>query len=305
MENSEGEKLELNEYLQKMRTNPVANNGTGQYFTTKSGDKLYNRAWLSDNTKRIIVGIHGFAAHGEYYVQVADQMISSGISTYSLDLKHHGRSSGARGHVESLQELINQINEFILCLKNIHENVPIFLMGLSMGGCITANYTLMFPGSVSGIILMAPAVKRSLKLTANDILSLPVMAFRYLFQKRKPIVDITKRQGVGTRNPLRSQYDENDEYRMKTVSLNYLLQVNKFVKKAFKGASKIICPVLIMQGTDDQLVSRDGVREFFNNLTVKDKKLIVLDGAYHCLYSDPAMVERGGWEELRNWILSH
>ena len=79
----------------------------------------------------------------------------------------------------------------------------------------------------------------------------------------------------------------------------------KYIKKNFKNASKITYPVLIMQGTKDELVSPEGVREFFNKLIVNDKKFIELEGAYHCLYSDPAMVDKEGWNIIRDWIIEH
>ncbi len=304
MDKESPETLEYNSYLMEMRVNPQANNGVGQYFTTKSGDKLFYRTWESENSKKILLGIHGMAAHGEYYVQVADQLISSNITTYALDLKHHGKSTGKKGDLKDFKILIEQVNEFILFLKEKHENQPIFLMGLSMGGCIGANYGILYPNIINGLILMAPAVKRSYKVSFLDILRVLGLVFSYIFIRGKPVVDIAKRnKGLGTRNPLRTKYDENDEYRIKKVSIRYLLQIGKWVKKAFKNASKISYPVLILQGTKDELVSPAGVKEFFNNLTINDKKFIELEGAYHCLYSDPAMVDLGGWDAIRDWIL--
>ncbi|MHA1301591.1 MAG: alpha/beta fold hydrolase [Candidatus Helarchaeota archaeon] len=305
MENNNKEILKYHEIMQKMRVNPKTTKGYGSFFRCKSGDRLYYRVWPRDNPKKIIIGIHGLAAHGEYYVQVADQLISSNITTYALDLKHHGRSDGKKGDLKNFQELIEQVNEFIMFIKSKHEKIPIFLMGLSMGGCITVNYAEMFPDTINGIILMAPAVKTNVKLSIKDVLSIIPMGIAYIFIKGKPLIDIKKRQGVGTRNPLRTEYDESDEYRLKKISMRYLLQVNKWVKKGFKNLEKIVCPVLIMIGTSDKLVSIEGVKEFYQKLTIEDKKLIEIKGAYHCLYSDPGMIEEGGWNELRSWILAH
>lgn len=306
MDQESPEKLEYNEYLQQMRTNPQANNGLGQFFVSKSGDKLYYRVWHSKNPKRILLGIHGMAAHGEYYVQVADQLISDNITTYALDLKQHGKSSGKKGDLKDFKTLIEQVNEFVLFLKDKHENLPIFLIGLSMGGCIGANYGIMYPENINGIILMAPAVKAGYKVSFSDIIRFLGLIFIYIFAKGKPVVDVAKRnKGLGTRNPLRTKYDETDEYRIKKVSIRYLLQLAKWVKKAFKNANKISCPVLIVQGTTDKLVSPEGVKEFFNCLTTKDKNFIELEGAYHCLFSDPAMIEQNGWNTIKDWILEH
>ena len=121
----------------------------------------------------------------------------------------------------------------------------------------------------------------------------------------KPVVNIGKRAGVTSRNPIRLEYQDNDPYRIQVLSSRFLLQMGIWVKKAFKNAQNISHPTLIMQGTADQLVSPDGVKEFFENLTVKDKELVLLDGAYHSLYSDPAMAEQKGWDKLRNWIQKH
>ncbi|NVM53645.1 MAG: lysophospholipase [Candidatus Helarchaeota archaeon] len=296
--------LKYPEYLQKMRTNPVANQGKGGYFSCQSGDKLYYRVWKGPEPGKILLCIHGLGMHGEYYIQVADQLIDENLTIYALDLKHHGKSTGKKGDIKDFKELIEQVGEFVSFLKTKHENHPIFLMGLSMGGCLAINYAVMFPETINGIILMAPACT-NVKISWTIILAMPVLGLIYLVRKGKPIIDITKRQGEYTRNPLRIKYDKNDELQITKLSLRYLFQVNKWIKKANKYATNISSPALIMQGTQDKLIPLEGVREFFNHIPIEDKQLIELDGAYHSLFSDPAMVEEGGWALLKNWILSH
>ncbi|MHA1268573.1 MAG: alpha/beta fold hydrolase [Candidatus Helarchaeota archaeon] len=306
MKENDGIKFEIDEYLQKMRVNPIAKNGIGYYFKTNSGDKLYYRVWESPDKNKIVIGIHGMAAHSEYYVQVADQLINHRISVYALDLKHHGHSTGHMGDLENFQELIDQLNEFIIKIHDENEGVPIYLIGISMGGCIAINYSIQYPDLINGLILMAPAVKTNLKFSFFDILKLPILGILYLFSKGKPIINIGKRSELlGTRNELRRIYERNDEYRIKKVSIRYLLQVNSWVKKAFKNAIKINHPVIIFQGTEDKLVLFNGVKQFYNNIKISNKTFIELEGAYHTLYSDPSMVDEGGWEKLRQWVINH
>ncbi|MHA1798404.1 MAG: alpha/beta fold hydrolase [Candidatus Helarchaeota archaeon] len=288
--------------IEKMRTHPVANNGIGSFFTRKSGDKLFYRTWLSKETKKILIGIHGLAAHSEYYVNVADQLIEHGITVIGLDLKHHGHSTGQKGTINNFEELLTQLHEFIICISNEYKNFPIYLMGISMGGMLIINYINLFPEEISGIICMAPAVRTKLKLSFKDILKIPYLGIMNVINKHKPIIEIGARGAEGSRNPLRLEYDKVDEFRLKKVSVGYLLQVNKWVKKAFKSASKISLPILIIVGTDDHLVSIEGIKLFFGRLTVQDKTLIELEGAYHSLFSDPAMLEEGGWEKIRKWL---
>ncbi|MHA1752925.1 MAG: lysophospholipase [Candidatus Helarchaeota archaeon] len=298
--------LEINGILQKMRINPIANNGYSEYFECKSGDNLFYRVWKAENQTRIVIGIHGMAAHSEYYIQVADQLIDKGISVFALDLKHHGHSTGKIGDLKNFQELIDQVHEFILKIKNENSGIPIFLMGISMGGCLAINYSIKYPEDINGLILMAPAVKVNLKFSFYDILKLPILGIVYLVNKSKPIISIEKRSlDLGTRNPLRKEYDKNDEYRIKKVSVRYLLQINSWVKKAFKNRNKISHPVIIFQGSDDKLVSPESVEQFYKDLNINDKSLIILKGAYHTLFSDPAMENENGWKKMSEWILAH
>jgi alpha-beta hydrolase superfamily lysophospholipase len=295
----------INPYLQKMRVNPIANNGKGKYLLCESGDKLYFRVWESSNQKKIIVALHGMGAHSEYYIQVADQLINDGISVYALDVKHHGLSTGKKGDLKKFKEILYQIHEFISTIREKNKGIPIFMIGLSMGGMLTVNYSALYPEDLVGIILMAPGVSGNFKLKASDIAKLPLLIFAFIFAKGKPVVNVAKRAAITSRNPLRIKYQENDELRIKVQSPRFLLYMGINVKRAFKNAVNITNPTLIMQGTDDQLVSRDGVKEFFDNIPIQDKEFIELEGAYHSLYSDPAMVEQKGWEKLRNWILDH
>ncbi|MHA1147698.1 MAG: alpha/beta fold hydrolase [Promethearchaeota archaeon] len=299
--------FEINKYLQDLRTNPIAENGTAEYYVCSSGDKLYYRVWAADKSieNKIIIAIHGMGAHSEYYIQVADQLIEEGITIYALDVKHHGHSTGRKGDLKDFKEILNHIYEFTIKIRGLNPNLPIFMMGLSMGGMLTVNYSVKYPDELSGIILMAPAVSSNFKLKVSDIAKLPLLIFAFLIIKGKPIVNTEKRGGLTTRNPLREKYQNHDDYRIKKVSVRFLFNMAKWVKKAFNNAKNISHPIIIFQGTADQLVSPEGVKEFFNNILIKDKEFVCLKDAYHSLYSDFAMEKQGGWEKLRNWINNH
>ncbi len=295
----------INDLMHKMRVNPVANNGKGRSFSCESGDILYYRIWKSTNQNKIVVAIHGMGAHSEYYIQVADQLIENGISVYALDVKHHGLSSGKKGDLAKFEEILYQIHEFITKIRGDNNNIPIFLMGLSMGGMITINYSVMYQDDLNGIILMAPGVKSNFKLTALDFAKLPLLMFAFLFARSKPIVNIASRAGITSRNPVRLEYQDHDPLRVTKMSPRFLMQMGKWLKRANKNAENITVPTIFFQGTDDKLVSPGGVRNFYERLTISDKTFIEINGGYHSLFSDPGMVDEKGWDLLRSWILSH
>lgn len=294
---------EINPHLNALRTNPTANQMQTDKFITHSEDKIFFRTWKSDSQRKIIIGIHGMAAHSEYYVQVADQVVQEGVTLIAIDLKHHGHSSGKKGDLESFEQISVHIQEFITSVRQKYLDTPIYLMGISMGGVIAINFSVDHPELIDGLILIAPGVKTEFKLSLGEILKIPLLLMAFLFKKGKPVIKIGERSERGTRNPLRIAYQEQDNLRIQVVSPRYLLGLVKWKKRAFQNAEKVTQPVIIFIGTEDQLVSFEGVKEFFSYLTVDDKLLVELEGAYHSLFSDPAMDEIG-WEKLREWIRS-
>ncbi|MHA1732094.1 MAG: lysophospholipase [Promethearchaeota archaeon] len=306
MSESDGE-FGIHPILEGMRVHPVAPAGGGAFFDCESGDRLFYRCWpAGTGTKKVLVGVHGMVAHCDYYVLVADQVVENGVTTYALDLKHHGHSSGAKGDLESLAEVTSQLHEFVTFVRGEHPGIPVFLMGISMGGMIAVHYAAAHPSELAGVVLVAPAVRTNVKVGLKDIPLALKIGVSFLFRKGKPVVDLSKREepGAGSRNPKRLEYDAADLLRIKKVSARYLLQVNKGVKGAFERGREIACPVLVFQGTDDKVVARDGVLEFFDQLPMKDKTLVEVDGGYHSLFSDPAMLEVG-YPALRDWLEKH
>lgn len=295
---------EINPQLNKLRMSPTANQMIIDTFFTQSEDKLFYRIWQSKSQKKIIIGIHGMAAHSEYYVQVADQVIQDGITLIAIDLKHHGHSSGRKGDLESFEQINVHLQEFILSIRQKYPETPMYLMGISMGGVIAINFSVKNPDLIDGLILMAPGVKTEFKLSVGEILKIPLLLLAYLFKKGKPVIKIGERSERGTRNPLRITYQEHDNLRIQVVSPRYLLGLLKWKKKAFQNAENITHPIIIFIGTEDKLVSYEGVKEYFSHITLSDKLLVELEGAYHSLFSDPAM-EEIGWEKLREWIKLH
>lgn len=291
--------------LAALRTHPVAEGHVAYFDPPDSEDRLCYREWPAPAPRALLVGIHGMAAHSEYFVLVADQLVEAGITTYALDLKHHGYSTGRKGDIESFEELIEQVHAFLLFLRETHPDLPVFLAGISMGGCLAANHAILHPDTCAGTILFSPAVKVNASISLRDVVKFPYYGIVALLRRGKPVVDIQKRQGpgVGTRVPGAQAYRDEDSLRVKKVSLRYLLQVKKWIDHAYQHAGTLQGPVVTFQGTNDNLVDPSGVQEFHERLRTPDKRLVRLPGGYHSLFSDPAMVEEDGWETFRAWIL--
>ncbi len=288
-----------------MRSHPNAPPAREDYFQCASGDRFFYRVWAPNIPKKIIVGIHGLGAHSEYFVLVADQVVETGAALYAPDLKHHGKSTGRKGDMESYAEMVAQVHEFITFVRAKHPGLPLFLVGISMGGGIEFNYVQQHPAECQGIITFAPSIAVGGTISVAQILKSPYYLLAHLFARGKPVISITKNSARGTSNPLRVAYDMGDPFRLQKVSFRLILQMNKGVRSVAKHAEEIKLPVLIIQGTQDRLINPAGVRAFFHRLGSQDKTLIEVEGAYHALFTETAMDEKGAWTRMRDWLNAH
>ncbi len=74
-------------------------------FANKSGLKIFTRKWLpEENTRGVIVIVHGLNSHSGYYQWVADQFTSLNYAVYALALEGRGQSEGERFYAQSIYD---------------------------------------------------------------------------------------------------------------------------------------------------------------------------------------------------------
>jgi len=191
-------------------------------------------------------------------------------------------------------------------IRNRHKDIPLFLFGESMGAPVIINFLAKYKVSINGIILFSPAVK--LKLSLKQILSVIPLSLIYLFAPGVPIINMNSgRNSTGISNPIHLEYDRTDELHLKKISIRYLLTLNKIIKKAFKLASVITQPILIIQGENDPVLNIDGIEQFFDECSSRDKELVIINNATHALFTDPNACsdKQNIWKILKEWLDKH
>jgi alpha-beta hydrolase superfamily lysophospholipase len=107
--------------------------------------------------------VHGLGEHLGRYDSFAEEMLGRGISVHRIDLRGHGRSGGARGHVERFSQFYADIEAWIKYLESsgaLNTGVPTFLFGHSLGGLIATGFlarrTNVLGIAIVGLILSSP-----------------------------------------------------------------------------------------------------------------------------------------------------
>jgi len=293
--------------LEKLRTNPTTT-PEWNYFVNSTGLKLFYRSFkpTSRTIQKIVIGCHGMAAEGDYFILYADQFVEqTGSAFYVMDYRGHGRSEGSKGDIKDFQLLLDDLKEFTEFLQTVHANTPIFVLGESMGGVVSLNFALQNPELLQGIVEFAPAVKVFMgSFSIKDILKFIGGFTLYLFKPGMLLFATKSNEAAIIRDETHQRFDFENPYHLEAVSLRYIFQVNKFSKKAFKSGEEIKVPIIIFQGEDDKVVDPEGVSQYFETIKSEDKELVLVPEIYHVLTTDPAFID-WGWDKLRDWLNSH
>ena len=154
-----------------------------QEFTFPSSDGVHTVAaawWRPEGPPRGIVHlVHGISEHIGRYDETARFLAEHGFLVCGEDHLGHGRTVTDGSHGFFAPE-----NGWTLAARDVralrklegarHPNLPYFLLGHSMGSFLTRTYLILWPGTVSGAVLMgtgqepAPLVALGKRISALE-----------------------------------------------------------------------------------------------------------------------------------------
>ena len=117
------------------------------------------RDYGNESPRAIVIMLHGLANSSPMYDALMPLFIERNITVYRYDARGHGKSGGKRGFVNSYWEMVDDLRVVVQLAKKAYPNVPVFILGHSMGGHVAALYGTKYPNEVRGIILAAGVLR--------------------------------------------------------------------------------------------------------------------------------------------------
>ncbi len=146
-----------------------------QILAAADGHDIHVQRWEPEGTASCVVQVlHGLGEHADRYARFADLTNKNGYAVCAHDHRGHGGRGGEPGHfadAEGWHKVIADsevVNNFI---RDEYENVPIILLGHSMGSYIAQAFAMRFGDRLSGLILSASTWPSRLQLVPAKLLA--------------------------------------------------------------------------------------------------------------------------------------
>jgi alpha-beta hydrolase superfamily lysophospholipase len=236
----------------------------------------YVRTWPIDDPARLVVLVHGYGEHIGRYQHVAAALNARGSAVVGPDHRGHGQSPGEPALVEDFEPIVDDLRAVV---QDARGDLPVVMVGHSMGGLIATRYAQRFPEDLAGLVLSAPAIGLG-----------PVLQGWLEDPPSDPIDG-----AVLSRDPAVGEAYAADPLvyhgGWKVPTLRAFIAADDAIAA---GPGFGALPLLYVHGGDDQLVPAGLAQPVVERLAGEDAELVVIDGARHEVFNETDQVETIG-----------
>jgi len=257
-------------------------------FFDGSEGRVFYRRWDSEpHPLRIVLIVHGYAEHGGRYGHVATALAQRGSIVYADDHLGHGRSDGERALITDFEHVGDDLHTLADSARVEHPGLPLFLVGHSMGGLLSARFAQRWPDEVAGVAFCGSVIGDW--QWARDVLAapeLPYIPFDPEALSRDPQAGASY-----AADPLvyHGQYKRG------------LLEAEVVALDRFaRDVGRLTMPVACLHGTGDPFVPYERSLEAVRNMPTSDLTVHVYEGARHEVLNETNRDEVIG--HLADWI---
>ena len=275
------------------------------HFNTTDGSTLEARVWNYSKPQHIVLGVHGFNDYSKSFERLAQHLVSETQATvYAYDQRGFG-ANPQPGVWPGSEELINNLRHIAAQLRERHPDLPLTVIGESMGGAVLLIAASESPGlTADQLILKAPAVWGAQSMPMYQRLSL------YTMNLIAPEMSFTGRglSSLGIRptdDPEVSRDLSRDPLVIKATRVSSLAGLTELMGRAQTQTNLPSQRTLVLYGLRDRIIQPQPVCDWLTNLnsatpTTLKADFIVYKEGWHMLTRQ--LRARETVEDIAHWI---
>lgn len=231
-----------------------------------------------------IVCIHGLGLENRAFANTAKILTERGYLVGAIDVRGFGAWVQTRGEEElDYDQCLVDISDAVRMIKEKNGDIPVYVLGESMGGAIALRAAAKLGNKISGVISSVPSAERF----QEKKMSLRT-AMHFIVDPKRPF-DV----GYFVAERATSDQEQRDKWaRDPKAKLDLspveLIKFSVFMRTTKKHAEQIQnVPTLMFQGLADRLVKPKGTFDLFEAVSCPDKSIVVLGLSEHLVFESP------------------
>lgn len=256
---------------------------SGEVLRTSDGQTLHLHAWTVGEPRATVGIVHGYGEHGARYAHLARALNDAGVQAFGVDLRGHGRSTGARGHVLRFSEYHRDLDALLEQCRQRAGGKKVFLLGHSMGALASIDYLLAGRGKdVAGLVLSSPFL--GVALPANPL----KLAAGRAMSRIWPALALPT--GLGgqhvTRDAEHARLYDGDPLNNKNATARWYTEAMAAIDFAKAHARELKTATYLVYGGGDKTASAPATDGVARTLVMADRTVERVEGGAHELIND-------------------
>jgi alpha-beta hydrolase superfamily lysophospholipase len=235
--------------------------GSIREVACEDGQSLFYRLWPTvEAPVAALFLVSGMMSHSGWFGALASALSQSRIKVIGADRRSSGLNVSNRNDSPSRHRLIADLCSII---KNEDCGIPIYLVGWCWGAALAINTALELGGIVKGVILLAPGLFPSERIS------------RAIAQDLKLLQD-TQADSCLLKSPLTEEmftniiefqtFIANDELAVRSYTSEFVRVSRQMSLVACTRLVRLTCPVLLLLAAQDQMVDNARTIRAFRSL---------------------------------------
>lgn len=293
-------------------------------WKSHDGLTLFVQGWEPDATplKAVVCLVHGLGEHTGRYVHVAEAFAKEGYALFAADIRGHGKSEGLKGHADSVEILMQDVDLLLEQASVRYPGIPVILYGHSLGGILALHYGLKRKPNVKGVLVTSPALHSSLEQQAIKVLAAKVLG---TLVPKMTIASGLDVNSISHDQEVIKAYN-NDPLVHDQISVGLGKVLLEVCKYNLDHAGEFSLPLLLMHGSADAIAFPSSSTEFWRALASKHDisiqnrssheasreeiqfkqplegrcTLVLWDGGFHELHNEP--IKEKVYRTMIDWM---
>ena len=239
--------------------------------------------------KALVFVFHGLHKASSDMALVARVLFQNGFAVAAFDQEGQGDSEGQRGTFVDIDDQVADCIQFIEKTKLMYPaNVPVFCIGVTLGGALCVKIGLKRPDLLNGVVLYGPTLE--LDPNFNPFIQKTVRLLNWCCCKNLRLKAVD--QSANSQNPHYASYCyDNPGFFSGKLNVKTAYAIIRGLRELKPQLERFKCPFILFHGEKDKMKGASSSSEFCEKCQAVDKEIVFYPEMNHAVVHEPEFKE--------------